>query len=100
MINSVKKAMSSSTDRHQHHRRAWRTRRSVHQEWRRQDGESWVGRARTHHHRHANGKNLGTDIIDDVIKQTGLTREELLARLTKTCPEAVDKLTPDGKIPA
>ena len=45
-------------------------------------------------------KTLGTDIIDDVLKQTGLTREELLARLTKTLPEAVDKLTPDGKLPA
>ena len=45
-------------------------------------------------------KTLGPDIIDDVLKQTGLTREELLARLTKTLPEAVDKLTPDGKLPA
>ena len=63
--------------------------------------ESWVGKG-------ANApitdkqmeKTLGTDVIDDVIKQTGLTREELLARLTKTLPEAIDKLTPDGKIPA
>ena len=46
------------------------------------------------------GDSLGTDLIDILVKQTGLTREELLARLAKTLPEAVDKLTPDGKVPA
>ncbi len=45
-------------------------------------------------------KTLGPDLIDDLIKQIGLTREELLSRLSKTLPEAVDKLTPDGKLPA
>jgi uncharacterized protein YidB (DUF937 family) len=34
------------------------------------------------------------------ISQTGLSREELLSRLSKVLPEAVDKLTPDGKLPA
>jgi uncharacterized protein YidB (DUF937 family) len=43
---------------------------------------------------------LGPDLIDGLIRQTGLTREDLLARLSKLLPEAVDKLTPDGKIPA
>ncbi|WP_245509059.1 MULTISPECIES: YidB family protein [unclassified Mesorhizobium] len=32
--------------------------------------------------------------------QTGLSRDELLARITKDLPEAVDKLTPDGQLPA
>ena len=45
-------------------------------------------------------KTLGTDILDGLVKQTGLSREELLARLAKVLPEAVDKLTPEGKIPA
>jgi uncharacterized protein YidB (DUF937 family) len=45
-------------------------------------------------------KTLGADLIDSLVKQTGLTREELLSRLSKTLPEAVDKLTPGGKIPA
>lgn len=43
---------------------------------------------------------LGGDLIDSLLKQTGLTREELLARLAKVLPETVDKLTPAGKLPA
>ena len=42
------------------------------------------------------GDSLGTDLIDILIKQTGLSRYELLARLSKILPEAVDKMTPDG----
>lgn len=45
------------------------------------------------------GDSLGTDLIDILIKQTGLSRNELLARLSKILPEAVDKMTPDGKLP-
>ena len=45
-------------------------------------------------------KTLGADLIASLVKQTGLTKEELLARLAKTLPEAIDKLTPDGKVPA
>jgi len=33
-------------------------------------------------------------------KQTGLSREEILARLSKSLPDAVDKYTPEGRIPA
>ena len=43
---------------------------------------------------------LGSDLVDGLVKQTGLSREELLSRLAKTLPEAVDKLTPDGKVPS
>ncbi len=45
-------------------------------------------------------KTLGSDLVDSLVKQTGLSREELLQRLAKTLPEAVDKLTPDGQVPA
>ncbi|MCA0434068.1 MAG: YidB family protein [Proteobacteria bacterium] len=45
-------------------------------------------------------KALGDDLIDQLLKQTGLSKQELLDRLTKSLPEAVDKLTPDGKLPA
>jgi uncharacterized protein YidB (DUF937 family) len=45
-------------------------------------------------------KALGSDLIDGLVKQTGLSRAELLSRLTKTLPEAVDKLTPEGRIPS
>jgi uncharacterized protein YidB (DUF937 family) len=43
---------------------------------------------------------LGPDLIDMLTQRTGLSREELLSRLSKVLPEAVDKLTPDGRIPA
>jgi uncharacterized protein YidB (DUF937 family) len=42
---------------------------------------------------------LGGDLIDALVKQTGLSREELLARLSKVLPEAVDKMTPEGALP-
>ena len=43
---------------------------------------------------------LGPDLIDMLVQQTGLSREELLSRLSRVLPEAVDKLTPDGRLPA
>ncbi|MCB1377846.1 MAG: DUF937 domain-containing protein [Alphaproteobacteria bacterium] len=43
---------------------------------------------------------LGADLIDGLVQQTGLDRGELLARLARVLPEAVDKLTPAGQIPA
>ena len=42
---------------------------------------------------------IGTDVLDKVAEQTGLSREELLSRLSRTLPDAVDKYTPDGRIP-
>lgn len=42
---------------------------------------------------------LGEDTIDSLTQQTGLSREELLSRLQAVLPAAVDKMTPDGRIP-
>jgi uncharacterized protein YidB (DUF937 family) len=42
---------------------------------------------------------LGADTIDSLTKQTGLSRDELLARLQAVLPAAVDKMTPDGRLP-
>jgi uncharacterized protein YidB (DUF937 family) len=33
------------------------------------------------------------------VKQTGLSRDELLKRLSQVLPEAVDKMTPEGRLP-
>ena len=44
-------------------------------------------------------KAIGPDILDTLAKQTGLSREELLARLSRELPEAVNKYTPDGRLP-
>ena len=42
---------------------------------------------------------VGPDVIGQLAKETGLTREELLSRLTQNLPKAVDQLTPDGRVP-
>ena len=42
---------------------------------------------------------LGADTIANLTNKTGLTREELLSRLQAVLPSAVDKLTPEGRLP-
>jgi uncharacterized protein YidB (DUF937 family) len=42
---------------------------------------------------------IGPEVLATLTQQTGLSREELLSRLTTTLPEAVDKYTPDGRLP-
>ena len=42
---------------------------------------------------------IGPDALSTLSKQTGLSREELLARLSRDLPAAVDKFTPDGRLP-
>lgn len=44
-------------------------------------------------------QTLGADLIDRLTQQTGLPRDELLKRLSRTLPDAVDQMTPDGRIP-
>lgn len=45
-------------------------------------------------------KALGSDVIENLSKHTGLSKQELLARLCRELPEAVDKYTPQGQLPA
>ena len=42
---------------------------------------------------------LGDDVIEHLQSQTGLSREELLQRLSTNLPQTVDRLTPDGRVP-
>ena len=42
---------------------------------------------------------IGADVLETVAQQTGLSPEEILSRLSKNLPEAVDSYTPDGRIP-
>jgi uncharacterized protein YidB (DUF937 family) len=42
---------------------------------------------------------LGPDKISWLMDQTGLSREELLAGLSRELPKAVDQLTPNGRLP-
>jgi uncharacterized protein YidB (DUF937 family) len=45
-------------------------------------------------------KALGPDVLATLEQQTGLSRQELLQRLSKELPNAVDNLTPDGRLPS
>ena len=42
---------------------------------------------------------IGPEILDSLAKQTRLSRNELLARLSRELPDAVDKYTPQGRLP-
>jgi hypothetical protein len=42
---------------------------------------------------------IGSDVLGTLSQQTGLSREEILSRLSKNLPDAVDKYTPDGRVP-
>jgi uncharacterized protein YidB (DUF937 family) len=42
---------------------------------------------------------LGSDRIDALTAQTGMSRDELLAGLSEHLPQVVDQLTPNGRLP-
>ena len=44
-------------------------------------------------------KALGADQINTLMQHTGLSRQDLLAGLSQHLPEAVDQMTPDGRLP-
>jgi len=43
---------------------------------------------------------LGPELLAELQRKTGLDRDEIISRLSKSLPEAVDGLTPDGTVPA
>jgi uncharacterized protein YidB (DUF937 family) len=44
-------------------------------------------------------KALGADQINGLMSQTGLSRDELLSGLSQQLPEAINHLTPNGRLP-
>lgn len=42
---------------------------------------------------------LGPDVLKDLAAKTGLSADDVLSRLSRDLPKAVDGLTPDGRIP-
>jgi uncharacterized protein YidB (DUF937 family) len=42
---------------------------------------------------------IGPEVLATLSQHTGLSREELLSRLSRNLPEAVDRYTPDGRLP-
>jgi uncharacterized protein YidB (DUF937 family) len=42
---------------------------------------------------------IGPDVLATLGQQTGLSQQDVLARLSRELPEAVDKYTPEGQVP-
>lgn len=42
---------------------------------------------------------IGPDVLEDLTQQTGLSRDEILSRLSRELPQAVDQYTPHGRLP-
>ncbi|MEO5756793.1 MAG: YidB family protein [Mesorhizobium sp.] len=42
---------------------------------------------------------IDDETLASLSQQTGLSREELIARITHGLPQAVDKMTPNGELP-
>jgi uncharacterized protein YidB (DUF937 family) len=42
---------------------------------------------------------IGADTLDALTRQTGLSRQEILARLSRDLPRTVDSATPEGRLP-
>ena len=45
------------------------------------------------------GAALGPDTVDELAGHTGMDREDVLSELAQELPDAVDQVTPDGRIP-
>jgi uncharacterized protein YidB (DUF937 family) len=42
---------------------------------------------------------IGPGVLDTLSKHTGLSRDEIVTRLCRELPDAVDKYTPQGRLP-
>jgi len=42
---------------------------------------------------------IGSDVLAELSQRTGLSRDELLTRLSRQLPSAVDRYTPEGRLP-
>jgi uncharacterized protein YidB (DUF937 family) len=62
--------------------------------------KTWVGNGPNHAISSGDlAQALGADQINTLAAHTGLSREDLLAGLSQYLPEAVNQLTPDGRLP-
>ena len=66
-----------------------------------QAASSWVGKGANQDISESDlAKSIGLDDIDAIAKQTGLSRNDLLAGLRRELPGAIDELTPEGRLPS
>ena len=63
--------------------------------------DSWVGKGPNRDIAPPDLKQaLGPEVLQTLARATGLSEQELLTRLSKELPNAVDKYTPEGRIAA
>ena len=43
---------------------------------------------------------LGNDVVDELSRRTGLSRDQVVDELARILPRAVDRMTPDGRLPS
>ncbi|MBX9845285.1 MAG: YidB family protein [Xanthobacteraceae bacterium] len=65
-----------------------------------QAAQSWVGKG-PNQQISANdlARSIGLDDVDALAQHTGMSRDELLAGLSRELPDAIDELTPEGRLP-
>jgi uncharacterized protein YidB (DUF937 family) len=62
--------------------------------------DSWIGRGPNKEVApHQLEQAVGPDVLATLSERTGLSRDELLARLSRDLPQAVDQYTPNGRLP-
>jgi uncharacterized protein YidB (DUF937 family) len=62
--------------------------------------ETWVGKGPNQQISPAQLEQaIGPEVLDSLSERTGLSRGELVARLSRELPDAVDKYTPEGRLP-
>ena len=62
--------------------------------------QSWVGTGQNREVApHQLEQAIGSDVLATLSEKTGLSRGDLLSRLSRELPHAVDKYTPDGRLP-
>jgi uncharacterized protein YidB (DUF937 family) len=62
--------------------------------------DSWVSRGPNKQIApHELEQAIGPDALETLSRHTGLSREEIVSRLSKSLPDAVDRYTPEGRIP-
>jgi uncharacterized protein YidB (DUF937 family) len=65
-----------------------------------QVAQSWVGKGPNQQISENDlARSIGLDDIDALAQHTGLPRNELLAGLSRELPNAIDELTPEGRLP-
>lgn len=66
----------------------------------RETAESWVGTGPNRQIEPTQMEQaIGQDTLSELEQRTGLPRQELIARLSRELPDAVDRYTPDGRVP-